>query len=190
MTCKKILAGTLLAGMLAACQSSEYVSVADYCADADRADENVCQLNVEINGTRTALADTDMKLSQARAMANTALSAASRAQTSADRAQAVANDARSLASAALSNVDDLVCQTNTLNKTDTGTCPANYRLMSCTQTRYTTRAGGLSFLRDINDQSCRFNARVLEMKVQCCTVATNRQQTNYSTPVTYRSSGQ
>ena len=78
------------------------------------------------------------------------------------------------AEAAASSIDNLYCETNTIQKTDTGSCPADFRLMSCTQTRYTTRAGGLSFLREINDESCRFNSRVLEMQVRCCTVASAR----------------
>ena len=184
---KKILfAGLIMAGSLAACQSRDPVSVADYCADPAKAWDNVCQLNVEINGTKTALANTDLKLSEARAIASSALSAAGRAQATADSAQrsaasaqATANEARSLA---LSSLDDLHCETRTINQSDTGSCPVNFRLMSCTQTRYTHRAGGLSFLRDINDQTCRFNSKVLEMKVRCCTVAQNRQQAGYSTP--------
>ena len=182
-----IFAGTVLAGLLAACQSPDNISVAEYCANPDKAWDNVCQLNVEVNGTQTALADTDLRLSQARSIANSALDAASRAQetansaqASAASAQATANEARSLA---LSSLDDLQCQTLTINKTDTGSCPANFRLMSCSQTRYTHRAGGLSFLREINDEKCRFNSRVLEMKVRCCTVASNRRQVAYSRPV-------
>ena len=70
MTKKIVFAGLILAGTLAACQSRENVTVADYCADPDRAWENVCQLNVEINGTKTALADTDLRLSEARSIAN------------------------------------------------------------------------------------------------------------------------
>ena len=184
---KKILfAGLIMAGSLAACQSRDPVSVADYCADPAKAWDNVCQLNVEINGTKTALANTDLKLSEARAIANSALSAASRAQATADSAQrsaasaqTTANEARSLA---LSSLDDLHCETLTINKTDTGSCPADFRLMSCNQTRYTHRAGGLSFLREINDQTCRFNSRVLEMKVRCCTVAQERPRVTYTQP--------
>lgn len=180
---KHILTCMILAGAMAACQSPENIAVADYCADPDKVWDNVCQLNVEINGTKTALANTDLKLNEARSIASSALSAAGRAQASADSAQATANEARSIASTALASIDDLHCETLTINKTDTGTCPANFRLMSCSQTRYTHRAGGLSFLREINDETCRFNSRVLEMKVRCCTVAQNRRQITYSTPV-------
>ena len=192
MSKKTLLAGFILAGTLAACQSPDNITVADYCADPAKTWENVCQLNVDINGTKTALADTDLRLSEARSIADSAVAAAGKAQAtadgaqrSADSAQATANEARSLA---LSSLDDLQCETLTINKTDTGTCPVNYRLMSCTQTRYTHRAGGLSFLREIDDQSCRFNSRVLEMKVRCCTVAQNQQQARYSGPSSTRTS--
>ena len=170
MTYKKILAATALAGVMAACQSSENISVADYCADPARAAENVCQLNVEINGTRTALSETDLRLADAREMADSAMTAAKGAQARADDAMHTAESALAAANA----IDSLYCETNTINQTDTGSCPADFRLVSCTQTRYTHRAGGLSFLREIDDKSCRVNARVLEMKVRCCTVASTR----------------
>lgn len=169
MTFKKIIAGVLLAGAMAACQTPNDITVAEYCADADRAGEPVCQVSVDLNGTRTALAETDLRLTDARAMADAAMSAAESAQTSADEAKQMARAALAQSSA----IDNLQCQTNTINQTDTGSCPANMRLMSCTQTRYTTRAGGLSFLREINDEQCRFNSRVLEMQVRCCTVASS-----------------
>lgn len=172
-----ILAGIMLAGAMAACQSQENISVADYCANPDRANENVCQLHVELNGTRTALSSTDLRLSEARKMADNAEQMASDAMTSAKGAHARADDAMHMAEDALraaNTLDNLYCETNTINKTNIGTCPANFRLMSCTQTRYTHRAGGLSFLREIDDEMCRFNERVLEMKVRCCTVASNR----------------
>ena len=179
---KNVLAATIVAGLMVACQSPDNISVADYCADPDKTWDNVCQLNVDLNGTKTALADTDLKLTEARSLASSAMSAAEGAQATANSAQATANEAHSMASNALSSIDDLHCETHTINKTDTGSCPVNYRLMSCSQTRYTHRAGGLSFLREINDQTCRFNARVLEMKVRCCTVAANRRQVTYTAP--------
>lgn len=172
MTFKKIIAGVVLAGAMAACQNTPNdITVAEYCADADRAGEPVCQVSVDLNGTRTALADTDMRLGDARAMADAAMSAAEAAQTSADEAKQMARSAL----AASSSIDNLQCITNTINQTDVGTCPSNMRLMSCTQTRYTTRAGRLSFLREINDEQCRFASRVLEMQVRCCTVAAGQQ---------------
>ncbi|MEM9667930.1 MAG: hypothetical protein AAF950_03320 [Pseudomonadota bacterium] len=145
-------------------------TVADYCANADNADKAVCQLNVEINGTKTALADTDLKLSEARQIAESATSSAANAQSTADQAM-------SMASAALNSVDDLYCETHTINQTNIGSCPANLKLMSCTQTRYTFRAGGPSILREIDDEKCRFHDRVLEMRLRCCTVANNGPST-------------
>lgn len=161
MRIKTLFAGAGLAVMLAACQTTEAVSVADYCADPERAMDNVCQLNVEIGGTKTALAETDMNLTTARQVADSALSAAEKAQADAKRAMEWAN-------AAMDREDQLFCETRTINKTDTGTCAPGYKLMSCQQTRYTYAAGGLSFLREIDDEMCRFNSRVLEMQVRCC----------------------
>ncbi len=171
MQIRTMLAGLTLAAAMAACQTTpDDLTVAQYCALPDKATENVCQLAVDVNGTTTALAQTDLKLSEARALADSAMSAAQGAQSTADAAMITAQRAE----AAASSIDNLYCETNTIQKTDTGSCPADFRLMSCTQTRYTTRAGGLSFLREINDESCRFNSRVLEMQVRCCTVASAR----------------
>ncbi len=185
MRIRKIVAGVALMGAMAACQSTPDLTVAEYCAIPDNALEHVCQVAVDVNGTKTALADTDLRLSDARSMADSAMKAAERAQGTADHAMEMAEQAQ----AAASSIDDLYCETNTIQKTNIGSCPANFRLMSCTQTRYTTRAGGLSFLREIDDEQCRFNARVLEMKVRCCTVASARPATtaNFSTPLTQAS---
>jgi len=178
MHIRKIIAGIALTGAMAACQTTPDLSVAEYCAVPDNAAQHVCQVAIDVNGTRTALAETDLKLSEARSMADTAMKAAENAQSTADHAM-------EMAQAAANTIDDLYCETRTIQQTDMGSCPANFRLMSCTQTRYTTRSGGLSFLREIDDQQCRFNARVLEMQVRCCTVASNRPSSaaSYATPV-------
>lgn len=170
MHIRKIVAAIALTGAMAACQSTPDLTVAEYCAIPDNALEHVCQVAVDVNGTRTALADTDLRLADARTMADSAMKAAERAQGTADHAMEMAEQA----AAAASTIDDLYCETKTIQKTDIGSCPANFRLMSCTQTRYTTRAGALSFLREIDDEQCRFNSRVLEMQVRCCTVASAR----------------
>lgn len=166
-----ILSGALAASaFLAGCQMiPSDQTVAQYCADPGKADEAVCKLKVEIDGNTTALADTDMRLSEARAMADSAGAAASRAQASADAARAQADAAMSRANEAFSK--QVQCETRTIQNSDTGTCRPGYALTSCTQTRYTTRAGGLSILREINDEKCRFNTRVLEMQVRCCSVS-------------------
>ena len=167
----RLTAGAVLALALAGCQNliPQEMSVADYCADPDKAQENVCRLKVEIDGQTTALSDTDMRLSDARGVADSASDAAARAQATADEAMQRAN-------AALAKTDEMVCETRTVQKTDTGTCRPGYTLTSCTQTRYTTRAGRLSFLREINDEKCRFNERVLEMQVRCCNTASAAPQ--------------
>ncbi|WP_340693406.1 alanine-zipper protein [Hyphomonas sp.] len=171
MRIAKLAVGTVLAMTLAGCQNliPQEMSVADYCANPDKAEENVCRLKVEIDGQTTALSDTDMRLSDARGVADSASDAAARAQATADEAMQRAN-------AALAKSDEMVCETRTVQKTDTGTCRPGYTLTSCTQTRYTERAGGLSFLREINDEKCRFNERVLEMQVRCCNTASAAPQ--------------
>lgn len=167
----KILAGVALSTMmLAGCQMiPAEQTVAQYCADPDKATEAVCKLKLEIDGNTTALADTDMRLSQARAMADNATEAAARAQASADAARAQADAALAMAEEA--NNKEVQCETRTIQNSDTGSCRPGYALTSCTQTRYTYRAGGMSILREINDEQCRFNSRVLEMQVRCCAVS-------------------
>lgn len=167
MGLRTIIAGVSLSAALAGCQTlGGDTTVAEHCADPNNADQAVCQLNVEINGQKTALAETDLRLSGA-------LEIAESAQQSAQEALEAANRAQATAEAALG--DDLYCETNTIQQTNIGTCAPGFKVMSCTQTRYTHRAGGLSFLREINDEQCRFNSRVLEMQVRCC--ASSRPET-------------
>ena len=171
MRMKSILVGSMLAATLAGCATGlpSDMTVAEYCANPDRAQEEVCRLKVEIDGNSTALAETNMSLGEARRMANSAVSAAAAAQASADAAQNRADEAYSLASHL--SEQDLDCKTTTVQKSDTGTCEPGYTVMGCVQTRYTHRAGGLSFLRELNNEQCRFNSRVLEMQVRCCRAA-------------------
>lgn len=175
----KLAATAAIAAGLAGCMSiPKSQTVAEYCANPKKANENVCRLKVEIDGNSTALADTNMSLNKARMIADTSLRAANEAQASADRAmnaangaQNTANGAMSLARSAMLKEEDLFCKTRTVQKSNTGTCEPGYTVMGCTQTRYTHAAGGLSFLRDVNDKQCRFNSKVLEMQVRCCAVA-------------------
>ena len=180
-----IMASLGLAASLAGCASiPNGMTVAEYCANPDKANENVCRLKVEIDGNSTALADTNMSLNKARMLANNALSAATAAQTSADQAMSAANRAQGTADRAMSMAlqdDDLTCTTNTIQKTNIGTCQPGYTLMGCSQTRYTTRSGGLSFLREVNSERCRFNSRVLEMQVRCCKATTLQTSVSYPT---------
>ncbi len=163
-------AALALSAAMAGCQLAPSTSVADYCADANNAGTHVCQLSLDIDGTRTALAETDMSLQQATELADRSLRAAAQAQRTADDARATADEAMRRATAALAD-NDLFCETRVINNSDTGTCAEGFTVMSCAQTRYTTRAGGLSFLREIDNEHCRFNSSVLEMHVRCCAAA-------------------
>ncbi|MEL6830216.1 MAG: hypothetical protein AAFO63_08775 [Pseudomonadota bacterium] len=165
MRIKSTIAGLGLATMLAGCATlSDGQTVAEYCAIPDNGEEAVCQLRVEMQGTETRLAETNLSVDEARRIADSALSASADAQTAADAAQSTANQAMT---AAMSH--DLSCETRVIQQTNIGTCREGYTLMGCSQTRYTFRAGGLSFLREVNDEQCRFNSQVLEMHVRCCT---------------------
>lgn len=134
----KFLSGGLLLAALSvtACMNiPNEMTVAEYCANPKKANENVCRLKVEIDGQSTALADTNMRLSDAfRLTAD--------AQATADSAKADAAAAMARAEEAYAKTDPMVCETRTLQKTNIGTCREGYTLTSCTQTRYTYRAGG------------------------------------------------
>ncbi|MFN4023403.1 MAG: hypothetical protein ACK4MQ_01105 [Hyphomonas sp.] len=172
MTLSNILMGGVLlaAASLAGCSSiPRSTTVAEYCANPNKSNENVCRLKVEIDGQSTALADTDMRLSDALRLTATA-------QATADQARADAAAALAKAEQALAKEEQLVCETRTIQRSDVGTCREGYTLTSCTQTRFTYRAGGPSILREINDQQCRFNDRVLEMQVRCCGMASASPQ--------------
>jgi hypothetical protein len=165
MKMKKLLSGGLVLALLSvsACLNvPKDMTVAEYCANPKKANENVCRLKVEIDGTSTALADTNMRLADAiKLTAN---------------AQSTADEALSKANSALAKDNSMVCETRTVQKSSTGSCREGMTLTSCTQTRYTYRAGGPSILREINDQQCRFNDRVLEMQVRCCGTASSAPQ--------------
>jgi hypothetical protein len=154
-------AAALFLAMTAGCQQiPESMSVAEYCADANHATKDVCKINVEIDGQKRALAQTNMTLSEARMVANDALSRASAAQAAAEQAQAMATAAQK---ASVMN-----CETKTVQRSKTGACAPGYKVQSCVQTRYTFRAGAPSILRAIGDDGCRFQDKVLEMQVRCC----------------------
>jgi hypothetical protein len=128
-------------------------TIAEYCAaDEGRADNDICKQHADIEGVRTSLTQ---RISETMGVAN-------RAQATADQAMA----------------RQMNCNTRTLNNRQVGSCENGAILTSCTQTRYTTRSGGMSILRSINDSECRFNSRVLEMQVRCCTVGTPIVQTS------------
>ncbi len=168
----KVLSGGLLLAVLSvsACMNvPNEMTVAEYCANPKKANENVCRLKVEIDGSTTAIADTNMRLSDAMKLT-------ADAQATADAAKADAAAAMARAEEAYAKDDSMVCETRTVQKTNVGTCREGYMLTSCNQTRYTYRAGGPSILREINDEQCRFNDRVLEMQVRCCGTASSVPQ--------------
>ena len=114
-----------------------------------------------------------MSLKEARMIAVNALRVGEEAKVRAGQAQTRADQAYDLASAAMLKEEDLICKTEIVQKSNIGTCSPGYTVMGCVQTRYTHRSGGLSFLREVNNQQCRFNSQVLEMNVRCCKAATN-----------------
>jgi hypothetical protein len=156
-----VAAAATAAMALGACQNiPKDQSLAQYCGDVQHADKDVCKVNVEIDGQRTALASTNMSLSEARSIADKALAQAGAAQQTAMQAQQTAIDAQKAAV--------LTCETKTIRRTSTGSCSPGYKLVSCTQTHYTRRAGGPSIMRSIDDQQCTFQTKVLEVQARCC----------------------
>jgi hypothetical protein len=161
MKLKMMVAVSAVAMALGACQSiPKEQTLAQYCGDVKHAEKDVCKVNVEIDGQRTALASTNMSLSEARGIADRALAQANTAQQTAMQAQQTAMDAQK---AAVFN-----CETKTIRKTSTGSCSPGYKLVSCTQTHYTKRAGGPSIMRSIDDAQCTFQTKVLEVQARCC----------------------
>jgi len=167
----------VVAGGMAGCQTvPKEQTVAQYCQDPKHAEKDVCKLMVEIDGQKTALSQTNMTLTQARAVADDALSQAKVAQAAAAKAQSTADEALVKA--------DVNCTTKTVARSKTGSCDAGYKLVSCNQTHYTTRSGGTSILREISDSQCRFQDKVLEMQVRCCVSGPLPPQTDAALPAT------
>ena len=162
----KLIASALIltaaaAGTTACQQIPDNMTVVEYCANPDNHNKDVCKDNVEIDGQKRALAETNMSLSQARQVADAAMSKANSAQSAADAAMATATAAKA---------QNINCVTSTVQRSKTGACAPGYKLLSCTQTRYTFKAGAPSILREISDNGCRYQDKVLEMQVRCCTV--------------------
>ena len=153
---------------LGACQSiPKDETLAQYCGDVKHADKVVCKVNVEIDGQKTALASTNMTLSQARAIADKAMAQANTAHQTAMQAQQTAMQAQQTAMDA-QKAAVLTCETKTIRRTSTGSCSPGYKLVSCTQTHYTKHAGGPSIMRSIDDAQCTFQTKVLEVQARCC----------------------
>jgi hypothetical protein len=137
---------TLLVG---ACASrTGDMTIADWCAaDLGRTNTDICKQHADTENVRTSLGE---RIAGVLGVAN--------------RAQATADQAMSR---------NVVCVTRTLNRTRTGTCDPGYTLTGCTQTRYTSRAGGMAILRSVTDAECRYNGQVLEVQVRCCVMGPN-----------------
>jgi len=149
MRIASILAVAVLGLTLGACANrTGDMTIAEWCAqDPGRANTDICKQHADTENVRSTLG---------QRIAET-LGIAQRAQTTADAAMA----------------RDISCVTRTLNRTRTGSCDPGYTLTGCTQTRYTTRAGGMAILRSVNDTECRFNSQVLEVQVRCCAMGPN-----------------
>ncbi|MBU6405761.1 MAG: hypothetical protein KGS44_01305 [Alphaproteobacteria bacterium] len=143
-----------LAAIAPACANrSGDQSIAEYCADPSRAQEDVCEVHAEMRSNDLSLGE---RIGQAFGLATDARDRADRAQSTADNALA------------MTSATELTCVTRALRNQQVGTCDPGYTLTACTQTRYTTRSGGMSILRELSDERCRFNTQVLEMQVRCC----------------------
>ncbi len=124
------------------------MTIAQWCSqDASRGDTDICKQHRDTEEVRTSLGERIAGV----------LGVANRAQSTADQAMA----------------RNVVCVTRTLNRTRAGTCDSGYTLTGCTQTRYTTRAGGMAILRSVSDTECRYNSQVLEVQVRCCAMGPN-----------------
>ncbi len=149
-----LLAALGLAALAPACANrSGDQTIAAYCADPSRSQEDICEVHAEMVQNDLSLGE---RVGQALGLANDARGRADRAQNTADSALA------------MTSATELTCVTRTLRNQQVGTCDTGYTLTACTQTRFTTRAGGLSILRELDDEQCRFNTSVLEMQVRCC----------------------
>src|ERR1700755_1288452 len=111
-----MVAVSAVAMALGACQSiPKEQTLAQYCGDVKHADKDVCKVNVEIDGQKTALASTNMSLSQARAIADKALAQANTAQQTALQAQQTAQTVMDAQKAGSFN-----CETKTIRRNSTG----------------------------------------------------------------------
>jgi hypothetical protein len=149
MRIASIFAAAALALLAGACANrTGDLTIAEWCSqDASRGDTDICKQHADTEEVRSSLGS---RIAEVFGVAN-------RAQSTADQAMA----------------REVVCVTRTLNRTRTGACDPGYTLTGCTQTRYTTRAGGMAILRSVNDTECRFNGQVLEVQVRCCAMGPN-----------------
>ncbi|MEQ1709562.1 MAG: hypothetical protein ABL864_14650 [Terricaulis sp.] len=149
MRIASLLAAAALALFAGACASrTGDMTIAEWCGQEEsRASTDICKQHADTEEVRLSLGERIAGV----------LGVANRAQSTADQAMA----------------RNVVCVTRTLNRTRAGTCDPGYTLSGCTQTRYSTRAGGMAILRSVSDTECRFNAQVLEVQVRCCAMGPN-----------------
>lgn len=133
---------------VAGCQSiPRDQTLSQYCSDERRANEDLCKINAEIAANRDGLVQTDRNVVEVRG---------------------IATQANTTAQQALTREDAMFCETRKLSRTSVGSCSPGYAVVSCTQTRFTRRAGGPTIMRSIDDQECRFASQALEISVRCC----------------------
>lgn len=144
-----IIAAAALALFVGACANrTGDMTIAQWCAqDPGRSDTDICKQHADTEEVRQTLGS---RIAEALG---------------------IATEARDTANQAMAR--NVVCVTRTLNNTNAGSCDPGYTLTGCTQTRYTTRAGGMAILRSVNDTECRYNGRVLEVQVRCCAMGPN-----------------
>ena len=149
MRIASILAVAALGIVLAGCANrTGDMTIAQWCAeDPGRADTDICKQHADTEEVRSSLGT---RIAEVFGVAN-------RAQATADQAM----------------TRNISCVTRTLNSVRSGTCDPGYTLTACTQTRYTSRAGGMAILRSVNDTECRYNSQVLEVQVRCCAMGPN-----------------
>lgn len=117
-------------------------SVAEYCTDPKKADTDTCKVQAGVDANSAKITQVDAK----------------------------ADAAMKAADAANARQDGMYCETRTVRYAKTGACSAGYTLVGCTQSRYWKRSGGVSIMREIDDQQCTYATKILEMKVRCCMV--------------------
>lgn len=143
-----IIAAAGMALLAAGCANrTGDMTIAQYCAESSHENFDICKQHRDTEEVRTTLSS---RIAEAFGRAD-------RAQSTADQAMA----------------RNLTCVTRTMNRVSAGVCDPGYTLTGCTQTRYTSRAGGMAILRSVNDSECRFNGRVLEVQVRCCAMGPN-----------------
>ena len=143
-----VIAAAAMALFAAGCANrTGDMTIAEYCADTSHENFDMCKQHRDTEEVRTSLGQRIAEV----------FGRADHAQQTADAAMA----------------RNITCVTRTLRRTQTGTCDAGYTLTGCTQTHYTSRAGGMAIVRSINDTECRFNSRVLEVQVRCCAMGPN-----------------